>query len=200
MTATFGVIEPAGHWTLAELKVRVCEGFDRDPDFWEAVQAVVVWKKEVGETRTYQEVMELLGPDIKARPYRTLVKHYLLAPGSSEEEHVHDSELLQEVRRQDASIRSNAEDCDEFRCYVVQFGLFLFGEIESAEGLITSYRSARQSDPLARDILLAVRDLLPLPRGWDIFTSRDQPEILRWLSANRSRLRWDEEKGQYMWA
>ncbi len=60
--ATYGVVEPAGHWTLDEFKVRVCEGLDSNKDFWGAVQPAEVWKMEVNAAKSYYEVMNLLYP------------------------------------------------------------------------------------------------------------------------------------------
>ena len=62
MRATYGVVKHVGHWTIDEFKARVCEALDKNKDFWEAVQSVVLWKMEVNAAKSYLDIMELLHP------------------------------------------------------------------------------------------------------------------------------------------
>jgi hypothetical protein len=75
---------------------------------------------------------------------------------------------------------------------MVSTGLFCFGHIEAIDDIIKYFKFVPRPIKIMAWVL---RELLPLPQDIGI----DTPDLLKqWISDNKNRLEWSEEKGKYL--
>jgi hypothetical protein len=96
-------------------------------------------------------------------------------------------------------IDTTQSNVEWFMLHMVSIGLFAFGQLDAAEDALLSFNRLDPKSTYYKNVsvplMLAVRDLLPIPK--DLFALNHLDKTIIWLKENRDRLEWNETKGKF---